>query len=184
MKTTVKSTFNYIKTKTLQFAEKSLDFVEEQVTHISKVTETIISTYLKIIHLPLPKTVFKDFTKGFEELFKFDFEKLPNNPKLEQASYEIFCSKLNQPKSNMMGYLYFSYGYSKEAVENFYTTYSQKAFNAITLNVTNTILNEYKQKYNSYLIQYRNSTVKIEDYEHYYVAHENNLVMRCEYEIL
>jgi len=184
LKTTVKSTSHYIKTKTLQFAEKSLDFVEEQVTHISKVTETIISTYLKIIHLPLPKTVFKDFTKGFEELFKFDFEKLPNNPRLEQASYEIFCSKLNQPKSNMMGYLYFSYGYSKEAVENFYTSYSQKAFNAITLNVTNTILNEYKQKYNSYLIQYRNSTVKIEDYEHYYVAHENNLVMRCEYEIL
>lgn len=72
-------------------------------------------------------------------MFKFDFEKLPNNPRLEQASYEIFCSKLNQPKSNIMGYLYFCYGYSKETVENFYTAYSQKAFDAITLNVTNRI---------------------------------------------
>ncbi|MDO5826543.1 MAG: hypothetical protein Q4Q22_09185, partial [Methanosphaera sp.] len=49
-------------------------------------------------------------------------------------------SKLNQPESRIMGFLYACYGFSKEAIEELYTEYSEDVYLNLTLNVGNTVL--------------------------------------------
>ena len=170
LKTTIKSTSNYIKTKSIQLAEKTLGFVEEEVTHLSTVTENVIKNFLKILHLPVPKTVYDDFSKGLNQLFKLDVEKLSEHSILNKASYEIFCSKLDQPKSNIMGFLYAWYGFSKETAEGLYSHYSGIAFDNMILSIKNTIMEVLKNKYTYYVNGYRGNSVSVEDYEQYYVA--------------
>ncbi|MDO5826396.1 MAG: hypothetical protein Q4Q22_08440, partial [Methanosphaera sp.] len=109
LKSTIKSTTNYIKTKTNIFIEEAGILAKEEITHISTATETIIKNFLNLLHLPVPKTVYDDFSKGLNELFHLDVEKLSEHSTLNKASYEIFCSKLNQPESRIMGFLYACY---------------------------------------------------------------------------
>ena len=183
-KTTTKSVTNYIKTKTIELAEKTSNFVREEVTQISKVTETVVKDFLKILHLPVPKTVYDDFSKGLNELFKLDVEKLSEHSTLNKANYEIFCSKLNREKSKTMGFLYAYYGFSKETVENIYTHYSEKVYLNITLTIGNKIIEWLKEKYNECLTENRQKIIIVDTFEDYYVAYEEHYIRRYNYEVL
>ena len=174
LKSTIKSTTNYIKTKTNIFIEEAGILAKEEITHISTATETIIKNFLNLLHLPVPKTVYDDFSKGLNELFHLDVEKLSEHSILNKASYEIFCTKLNQPQSKTMGFLYACYGFSKETIEELYTEYSEKAYMNITWTVGKTILDYSNNIYANYLIDNRENILIINSIESYYVADKQN----------
>lgn len=79
-------------------------------------------------------------------------------------------SKLNQPESKTMGFLYACYGFSKETIEELYTEYSEEVYLNLTLNVGNTILDWLNVMYENYLIYDRGVTITLNNYESYYVA--------------
>ncbi|MBQ6220311.1 MAG: hypothetical protein IJJ47_11310 [Methanosphaera sp.] len=172
LKSTIKSTGNYIKTKCMEIVQDTTYFTLDEITHLSKVTENIVKGFLKVLNLPVPKTVYDEFSKDLNLLFKLDTEPLTEHSILNEASYEIFCSRLGQEKSNIMGICYFYYGFSKEAVENFYHDYSEKIIMNITLSMENEILELFHEQYKIISLLNLNKSLMINDYEHYYVAED------------
>jgi hypothetical protein len=71
-----------------------------------------------------------------------------------------------------MGICYFYYGFSKEAVENFYHDYSEKVIMNITLSMENEILELFHEQYKIISLLNLNKSLIINDYEHYYVAED------------
>ena len=69
-----------------------------------------------------------------------------------------------------MGFLYACYGFSKEAIEELYTEYSEDVYLNLTLNVGNTVLDWLNFMYYNYLVNDRGVTIMLSNYESYYVA--------------
>ena len=157
------------------FYDGETDFVYftlDEITRLSKVTEKVVKGFLKMLNLPVPKTVYDEFSKDLNLLFKLDTEPLAEHSILNKATYEIFCSRLGQEKSNIMGICYFYYGFFKEAVENFYHDHSEKAIMNITLSMENEILELFHEQYKIISLLNLNKSLIINDYEHYYVAED------------
>ena len=156
----------------MEIVQDTTYFTLDEITRLSKVTENVVKGFLKVLNLPVPKTVYDEFSKDLNLLFKLDTEPLAEHSILNKATYEIFCSRLGQEKSNIMGICYFYYGFFKEAVENFYHDHSEKAIMNITLSMENEILELFHEQYKIISLLNLNKSLIINDYEHYYVAED------------
>ena len=170
LKSTIKNSGNYFKVKCMEILQDTTYFTLDEITQLSKITENVVKGFLKTLNIPVPKTVYDEFSKELKLLFKLDTEPLAEFSTLNKASYEIFCSRLNQEKSNIMGILYFYYGFSKVTIENLYHDYTEKVIMNITLTMENYILELFHEQFKSYSVYNLNKSMCINDYEHYYIA--------------